>query len=908
MDFVNSSSHRRSRRVLFAVAVGIASVIPTAAALGQMTASDSLTKILTDPDKLEELKKERQLPPIQFFRSQILPNDILPYIKANHWTMVGVELRSNYEDYDGMLQTRPVLLANQPHEMIYRRTAILTKGQSARLTFPMLLPTIPKEIGLQLVRPDAIQQDEERASLKLLEPHQQLVVIASNNPNDPYNRWSQLRAALPTSGRRDDPLAQERQRYYRFVLPLEPDKPLFSSHPLTWTPISHVIWDQLPPEKLGVAQQQAMLDWLHWGGQLVIVGGAGPAFAPLRESFLAPYLPAEPTGENVSRSGEQLKALSEAYPPPAAASEPDEVFAMNTPVNEAWNAAGRRYRPTAPIRATEKKPIFFTGLQPRPGSTVIGLGGPGDPPIGVEWHVGRGRVLMLAVSLTDPDFAGWPGFDTFVRRVVLRRPEEKLAANFQLAANGTLSPARYADLRGPDLTTVRYLARDLGAPSRRVLDEDGQPRMTPTSFPTRGVGEPEFEEPVGEWLDSAVLPDLARQKLEQASGIEIPGPDFVLKVILAYLVTIVPLNWLICRYVLGKREWAWVVVPTLSLAFAIGVERAAAYDVGYDSSCDEVDVLETHGDYTRGHLSRFASLYSTGRVRFTISYPNEATALALPLASGRSLRGEDSTQSTFQSLPNPALSGFQVQPRSLSLFRAEQMTPLPGTVTITPSGQGPRTIQNALGMELEDAWVVKLGREGNSEYAYLGALASGAQVPLGSLEKGTLKVPIGPGQLDPGPFLKLLLERSIAQRDDEVGELRLIARAGKPMPGQEIEPVVDRHRGFTLVVAHLEPAPLPDPASPRYNALAEGPERPPAESPPADIPAAAPRGAFNSGGSGRSRNGRGQGGNLSPGMMSGGSAPQPPPAPAGSNLPAPAPPPPSSTPGQKPDAPEADRP
>ena len=57
---------------------------------------------------------------------------------------------------------------------------------------------------------------------------------------------------------------------------------------------------------------------------------------------------------------------------------------------------------------------------------MIPLGGPDDPPLGVEWRVGRGRVLMLAVSLSDPDLIGWPGFDTLVRRVVLRRPEERL--------------------------------------------------------------------------------------------------------------------------------------------------------------------------------------------------------------------------------------------------------------------------------------------------------------------------------------------------------------------------------------------------------------------------------------------------------------------------------------------------
>ena len=43
---------------------------------------------------------------------------------------------------------------------------------------------------------------------------------------------------------------------------MEPDKPALSSHPLTWTTISHMIWDDYPPDMLSFSQQQALLDWL----------------------------------------------------------------------------------------------------------------------------------------------------------------------------------------------------------------------------------------------------------------------------------------------------------------------------------------------------------------------------------------------------------------------------------------------------------------------------------------------------------------------------------------------------------------------------------------------------------------------------------------------------------------------
>src|SRR5262249_27213436 len=163
------------------------------------------------------------------------------------------------------------------------------------------------------------------------------------------------------------------------------------------------------------------------------------------------------------------------------------------------------------------------------------------------------------------------------------------------------------------------------------------------------------------------LPKLSRKALEDASGISIPGKPFVLKVILAYGLALVPLNWLFCRYILRRREWAWTLVPLLALGFAVVVERAASVDLGYHSACAEIDLLEPPEGRPRGHLNRFAALSSTGRVRFTISYPDDPTALALPF-NAEGLKGTEAAQTVWESLPVPALKGFQVQPRSLALF------------------------------------------------------------------------------------------------------------------------------------------------------------------------------------------------------------------------------------------------
>ena len=323
------------------------------------------------------------------------------------------------------------------------------------------------------------------------------------------------------------------------------------------------------------------------------------------------------------------------------------------------------------------------------------------------------------------------------------------------------------------------------------------------------------------------MPTLSREALEVASGITIPDATFVLRVILAYMIALVPLNWLVCRYVFGRREWAWVVAPILSLAFAVGVERAAAFDLGYDSACDEIDVIETFGDYPRAHVSRFASLYSTGRVRYTISYPDDPTALALPLSNGRSIGGEDVAVSSWRSYPVPALEGFLVQPRSLALFRAEQMATLAGTIRLEADVGGSRRIVNGTDLELRDAVLVDLNNDEARRETPLGTIAPGASLPIESAG-GPKPASEGSGWLDPGPLLTLVGSRA-EDRPEDQGEIRLVAWTPRPLSGQKLDPPVDRHRGLTLVVAHLKQGAPPSPDGPQYNLLAKGPERAPTE-------------------------------------------------------------------------------
>jgi hypothetical protein len=798
-------------------------------------ADEERLQILSDPEAIKKkAAKDKNRPPFEFFRSRVAPFDVIPYVKANHWATLLFEMRSNDDDYDGFLQSDPVKLLAGSQQVYYRREARLLKEKRANLSLQMMVPSgnaqIPKEMVVEMVRPGALRPDASwQATMTTLPTHQMLVLVLSKEATPKFAAWNRMAAIIPSTVDREGGDI-EKLRYYRLVLPMEHDKPALSSHPLTWSTISHTIWDGYVPDDLTVSQQRALLDWIHWGGQLIISGGAGQSFSLLHESFLGPYLPADATAETVPLSQDDLRPLSQSYPPP---NSPDNPTDQSQPVpatkEEAVRRYAYRYQAPVPIRPAPNRPLYLSVLKAKPGASTIPLGEASPHLLAVEQRVGRGRITMLTLNPNDESLLAWPGLDTLVRRVVLRRPEEPIF-NAGDPARSVPEVPQNGRLLAADLTWYRIMSRDAdrgGAPpseAARIPDGTGAaPNAAPNAPNDPEAAENAFNRlpGVAEWRDTAKLPKLSNDLLDQASGITIPSSKFVLQVIVAYLVALIPLNWLICRFLLNRREWAWVVVPLVALAFAVGVERVAARDIGYDTSADEIDLLEIQGDYARGHLTRVVSLYSNGRSHFSISYPNDPTAVALPFDSGQSIRGAELSSSTFVSYPVPSLLGFTVQPRSLSMFRAEQMLSLSGPIRLDEEG-GKRRVVNGGELELHDAILIDQSGPAERVERWLGTIAAGASVEIDGRddEKPPERVDAGPGP-DANPFLSELRTNQEI-REENQGELRLVAWVAGPTPGQVIEPAVDRHRGFTAVVVHLRSGSTPSPDGRRYNRLAAG--------------------------------------------------------------------------------------
>jgi hypothetical protein len=772
----------------------------------------------TEEAEKDEIKKEKPKKPFEKPRLFVMPNQaplreptvddkgpqasVVRYVKVGHWTSAALEMKANNEDFVGgeleaaviNSQQQPVELPHMPYYLEVSRPATLPKGQTRHLEMTFFVPQIDNAPLLQteLLRGGSTVINLDPEILNPMPAHQYYFVVLSSTA-DRYkflDRLASLGAPVPDAG-----------PYYRVVRPVVMGRVPLPAYSLTWTSTAYVLWDGVSPDVMSLEQQNALLDWLHWGGQLVI--SAPVTLDLLRSSFLKDYLPATSTDTD-ELSAEDLRPLS-----------------------DHWTVAdGQRADGLQMV-----KPWAGVKLAPRNGARYV----PGCNEFVVEGQVGRGRIVVTAFSLYERELTSWPSFDNFFNACILRRPARTFGpgGDFgQVTMNWTDHAGRQLD---PQFTSsLRYFSRDLPWPARPPAKADAERKgavaasttaATPTppqaqlAQPLQWQNMPEqlgptaVREPgIGGWSDFNSVSSAARDSLRQAAGIEIPKAAFVIAVLAVYLVVLVPLNWTIFKTI-GHVEWAWIAAPIISIACALAVIKLAQLDIGFARSQREIAVVEMQSGYSRAHVTRFMALYTSLSTGYDIHFEDPgAVVLPFPVDdSPDSLRNRTRSTVYFRRDQDVSLSGFNVLSNSTAMVHSEEMADMGGSVSLV-SGTGRPGVMNNTQFALAGAGAVRRSADGRLETAWLGTLHPGEGKPLtfnpasqdDSLLREWTSLPSDDitGAADAASLQRLL---DLA-RDPSLlppGEIRLIAWLNEQVPGVRVVPAAAQVRHATLLVVNL---------------------------------------------------------------------------------------------------------
>ncbi len=776
----------------------------------------------------EQKKKDKPKPKPDFEKLKLtaLPHDgqdLTQGVKPSHWVSATLDAKANNFDFSGDLEVgiltgagSPVDLERTSYRLLTTRPATLPKGQAKRLELLFFVPrSLSTTVATRLFgRGGGGEVLQDRQPVSHLPAYQYFMYVLSSQP-DRYRYLKVLDSIKPPH---DDLAEKERDVYYRVQLPRVGQTVSLPSHPLVWTSTAVLLWDDIHPKVLRNDQQQAMLDWLHWGGQILV---SGPRTLDLlRGSFLEPYLPAT-GGPSIQLDEGALDELNRSWTVPTT-----RGLGLPLEITQPWTA----------VKLVRHENASYL---------------PGTGELLVERRVGRGRIVVSAFRLTERDLTSWRSYDSFFNNALLRHPP-RIYHEGDLATTTVdwIDPKTRAPLKDlrfdPSIICdLRYFSRDGGSPEEQQATQEkaGLPAdiaeqlLSDPAFvsPAAGVGLPggptemqiyvdskriayaEHQPGVAGWCDFSPVAHAARESLRAAAGIVVPHRRFVVWVVGLYLVVIVPLNWLVF-WALGRVEWAWIAAPVIAVACALSVVKMAQLDIGFARSRTEVAVVELQGNYPRAHVTRFTALYTSLSTGYDVHF-DDPSALAAPLSTDpgfRLLTGQASRNVLFRRDNAVHLTGYQILSNSTGMLHTEQMLDLGGGLElVNPDDLVPRVV-NGTELLLQGALVMRRAKSG-AEYAWIGVLRPRQAAaldfrPAAGQPPRREQSPITADNPPLGTIsLKSLVRLAEETHDLHEGDVRLVAWNEHEMPGMLIKPRSSQQRHATLVVANLRRALGPTP-------------------------------------------------------------------------------------------------
>ncbi|HBJ37967.1 MAG TPA: hypothetical protein DDZ51_25060 [Planctomycetaceae bacterium] len=734
-------------------------------------------------------------------------------VKPGHWFTASETIRANRADHRGLLRQRIEL---QPQAnvvdsfdlstpadsvagekilvpLLSERPAVLPQMRTKRFD-ARLLAGLPRSVnrntqallsGQFVSSTPATLPDFVQRSVSMLQPQEYFFIVLTKRPE----RFSSLQTAdwiRPPVDQDESELASETPTNYRLVLPKTEGLLTLPETMFDWTSTAVLLWDDLDPSTLTVQQTRAMIDWVHFGGRLIINGtGAG---IELTRSNLGPLMPMEIQGNG------ELDAASVAD------------------LLESWSVTGDTTTQQQVAIARERSARLQVDGQVHPDAVSVR----DTSDLMLRRQVGSGQVILSRFDLTSDWMLGWRSRDSFFNAAVLGRPPRKYVTIDDVVRQ------RFADDKASRIadastnTGLRLMARDgrlvkasavadsVNQPSALGRGEAIQsaasepPEVDPAKKPGSFQGAEFVAHPIagmGSWRDDSDVAILARATLRSQSGIVIPPRPFVIKALAIYLAVLVPLNYLFFR-VLGRLEWAWLAVPVIGLGGAAWIARGASLDVGFARSRTEIAILEMQPEYSRAHATRFISLYNSLSRRYDFAFDSPDAAVAPFGILGQVKPGDEEREPVtlrYGFADGPILSGVSVASNRTLIFHAEQILDMGGSVQLRND-----SLRNNTQFELLDCWVIGREKDGSLKVANLGTCAAGARVRVRWSQSGTVSLP-NDLPLD----LQQLMSPMLRGETLPPGATRLVARCEMPLPGMTISPEPAQQTSGAVVIVHL---------------------------------------------------------------------------------------------------------
>ncbi len=755
--------------------------------------------------------------------------------KPGHWVQARYRLKANNDDFQGVLMAqcvdarlRPHRLEQTPFSVSSTRPAVIPKAQSKDLDLPLFvsLPTTGTARMVQVyahLRPRGSSRDatQEITPTLPLKSHQYHLVVLARNPD----RYGWLRSTPTVRPPLGDWGFVGLQEDYVVTLhqSAEGESLSLPGNPLAWTSIAYVIWDDLPPDALTTDQQAALVDWIHWGGQLLISGPE--SLDTMRGSFLGDFLPAE-LGKVVAVSQASLRELN-------------EFWSLLPEKLEFGVDAYRLTSPTqSPLEITPLTPIADASFVPTTGQLVV------------ERRIGRGRIVATAFPLGARRIVNWQNYDGFLNGCLLRRP----AREFSMAPTGFPQVSLVGTVLERDDARIncglRYFSRDARIPGEGRNSDRPRGPESPRRYelprrpepPWQGEDDPwgllhrgpksvtgvsavhgyrnDPQRGVAGWSDFTAAATAARDSLQQAAGISIPNAGFVARVLGGYLLCLVPLNWLFFR-VLRRVEWAWFVAPLIAVGGAVLVVRLAQLDIGFVRSRTEIAVVESQPGLSRAHVTRFCGLYTSLTSQYTLKFA-DSLAFALPFSTDPSAdlqRLQTRQEVAYTRDKTVGLAGYPVLSNSTGMVHAEQMVNLEGSFGIVQEDADGLVVANGTRFDLQSVVLVTLTQRG-VRLALASTMVAGEEATFTPQEAGdgdqlfaflgndrVTSEAVQEGQVS----LRGLYRLALNSEQMRVGDIRLIGWSPQPVEGMGIRPNSNQNTFRTLLLANLRYGPLDAP-------------------------------------------------------------------------------------------------